>query len=82
MSVKTVSPQNGGFTRATEIARRLFVGKAKPFFCFEIDTNLPSSQRNLLDNFFLLNNLCKKLLDNSIVYKYKIKSKTFSVHKL
>ena len=58
VSVKNVSPQNGGFIRATELARRLFVGKAKPFFCFEIDKNL-SSQRNLLNNFLLLDNLCK-----------------------
>ena len=32
MSAKTVSPQNGGFIRAYELAPRLFVGKAKPFF--------------------------------------------------
>ena len=34
MSVKKSkkSPQNGGFIRATELAPRLFVGKAKPVF--------------------------------------------------
>ena len=43
--------QNGGFIRATELAQRRFVGKGKLFFVFEIDKNLSSSQRNLLDNF-------------------------------
>ena len=32
-SVKKVSPQNGGFIRAIELAPRLLVGKAKPVFC-------------------------------------------------
>ena len=32
VSVKQVSPQNVGFIRATELAPRLFVGKAKPVF--------------------------------------------------
>ena len=48
---KKVSPQNGGFIRATELALKLFVGKAKPEF-YNFDKNL-SSQRNLLDNFLL-----------------------------
>ena len=30
--VKKMSPQNGGFIRATELAPILFVGKGKPFF--------------------------------------------------
>ena len=60
MSVEIVSPQNGGFIRVTEIARRFFVAKAdQNLFCFEIDKNLFSLQRNLLDNFLLLDNLCK-----------------------
>ena len=54
VSVKNVSPQNGGFIRATELARRVSVGKAKPFFAVEIDKNLSSSQRNLLDNVLFL----------------------------
>ena len=33
-SLKNVSPQNGGFIRATEFARRLFVGKAKPIIFY------------------------------------------------
>ena len=45
-----VSPQNGGFIRETELAPTLFVGKPKPVF-MEIDKNLSSSQRNLLNNF-------------------------------
>ena len=32
VSVKNVSPQNGGFIRATELARRLIVGKELVFF--------------------------------------------------
>ena len=46
VSVKNVSPQNGGFI-------------SKTVFCFEIDKNLSCSQRNLLDDFLLLENLCK-----------------------
>ena len=34
VSVKNVSPQNGGFIRTTELARRL--GKAKPFFVLKL----------------------------------------------
>ena len=41
MSVKTVSPQNGGFIKVNELAPRLMVGKAKPFF-FLIENNLSS----------------------------------------
>ena len=30
------SPQNGEFIKTTELARRLFVGKAKPFFVLKL----------------------------------------------
>ena len=51
-SKKKVSPQNDRFIRATELAPRFCVGKAKPVF-MEIDKNLSSSQRNVLNNFLL-----------------------------
>ena len=63
VSVKKVSPQNGGFIRATELALRLFVGKAKPFF-MKIDKNL-SSKRNLLDSLLLCCIITGNLIDNS-----------------
>ena len=59
MSGKNVSPQNGGFIRAIEHAPRLFIGRAKPVLFSLIDKNLSSSQRNLLDNFLSLGNLCR-----------------------
>ena len=36
VSVKNVSPQNGGFIRATELAQRLFAGNAKPFIVLKL----------------------------------------------
>ena len=38
---------------------KTFCWKGTTVFCFEIDKNLSSSQRNLLDNFLLLEELCK-----------------------
>ena len=55
MSVKKVSPQNGGFIRATEAEQNLL-----------IDKNLSSSQRNLVDNFLLNWIITGNLLDNSL----------------
>ena len=36
VSVKNVSPQNGGFIRATELVQRLFAGNAKPFIVLKL----------------------------------------------
>ena len=61
VSVENVSPQNGVFIWATELAEEFLLD-----FHFEIERNLSSSQRKLLENYLLLDNLCKiQLLDNS-----------------
>ena len=50
--VSKMSPQNGGFIRVTELARRRFVGKAKPFFVFKTSQSSAHTIKFVLASMF------------------------------